>query len=243
MKRSMHGLAAWTMAAIWALACDEARPPTAPTSGSSTTPPLAGGGNVGSGMPTADAGADAGSSMIIACDEIAVSSELNRVTVSGSGAADAFVATRVYALWDTARCNMPTLLIGLTAGSCSLGNGQRLVLALPAAAIDDGTIDGPYLVESRDLPTPGTPAVTVDYVAPAVITGTEERTWGNCGPGAAGLVSFMQPPQALPGGLLQASFSLLLDDCTDDPPTTPQITVEGAFSVTLRQSREEACGN
>lgn len=153
----------------------------------------------------------------------------NDAVIEAGGESVPFAVSRSYATWDGARCSVPTLVIGLTAGSCIPSIGESLSFSIRRDAIGTTIFTGEHLIgeEPDDL------GLTVRF------TKLDEQ-WGTClGSGPSGSVNFTQV-DSLVGSRLTASFSLTLGDCRD-PFTSLPVEVTGTFDVPLEVAFASVC--
>lgn len=237
-RRQLVGLSTTCLCLVALNGCGKSQAPTAPNFDGPLAP-LTGGSTQGSSVAgDAGSGADGGVPAPGCIDLTAPIDANNSASVSGSGSADSFAVTRAYAFWDTSRCGRPTVLIGLSDGSCEIGSGQRLVIAIKGAALDNNLLSN--VVDSSRIED----NVIVDYVAPATASTPSERAWSSCGsgnsPGPVGALSFNSAPSTSAGALFEGDLSVSLDDCVNTPGL-PQIAVVASFRVVLAQSLQDAC--
>ncbi len=182
------------------------------------------------GAPDAPAGGDAGP--LRGCGELSPSDPDNQLTVFQPGEVPAFVLDVAYIRWNELDCGHPTLLIGLTDGSCEPGHGQQLLLAVSEEAIGGTVTEGDFVLTSD--PTP----LRLTFSRPDPTMPADREVFGTCGE-VLGTLSF-ESVGADAGSLWQASFTgVELGSC--ETPEDPSVLVEGRFALTLPHAFAEVC--
>jgi len=149
------------------------------------------------------------------------------------GEAFPFAITRSFATWDPARClTSPTVIVGLTEGSCTPSIGDQLIFSLRESAILNTIQLGTntLFVEPDDV------GLTVRFRSTGAGGGADE--WGTCA-GASGTVDFTDLGSVV-GSRLTATYDMILTDCRPPFDSAP-IAVSGAFDLTLDVSLETIC--
>jgi len=158
--------------------------------------------------------------------------EPNWINVFVDGSPQPFPVASAFATWDTEACERPTLILGLSDGSCIPGFGQQLLILLARDDIGTSIYPGENILEAE----PFDDAMRVRYFVPG---GAAERdAWGSC-TGAAGTVTFSDIDDT-EGAAVRGTFSMALTDCVD-PRDAPPATVSGAFDLTVPVAFETAC--
>ncbi|MBW2463820.1 MAG: hypothetical protein JRH11_19375 [Deltaproteobacteria bacterium] len=140
-----------------------------------------------------------------------------------------FGVNRSYATWDGARCDAPTLVVGLTTGTCVPSVGERLVFSIRRDAIGTNI----FLGANTIIAEPDDGGLTVRFIL-------VDEQWGTClGSAAAGTVDFTSL-DSLPGSRLTATYSLTLGDCRVPLASAP-VEVTGSFDVPLEVAFETVC--
>ncbi|RLB52989.1 MAG: hypothetical protein DRJ42_13200 [Deltaproteobacteria bacterium] len=140
-----------------------------------------------------------------------------------------FGVHRSYATWDGARCDVPTLVVGLTTGSCVPSVGERLVFSIRRDAIGTNLFLGPNTIVAE----PDDSGLTVRFTI-------VDEQWGTClGSAAAGTVDFSSL-DSLPGSRLTATYTLTLGDCREPFASAP-VEVTGSFDVPFEVAFDTIC--
>ena len=221
--------------------CDEkVRAPAVPDVDGSTgmvvPPPLMrrDGGSHDAGTAPDGSAADGSVGMPDWCVAVAGPSDPNSATVLSAGEPVAFPVMAAFTTWDSARCLDPTLLVGLTTGTCVPANGEQLLFAIDRAAIEGMVVRvGTNIVDPE---TGFDDPITVRFYAPR--TGGAVDEWGTCA-GSSGTITF-EDVGAVVGERILGSYSLTLTDCRE-PIDQPPIDVSGTFDVTIAIPFEDVC--
>ena len=177
---------------------------------------------------------DAGTTLPSGCIEVPEGDSQNRLALSQSGESIEFETSRAYVVWEPS-CAPARLVLGLTEGACSFGEGRRLVFGIDRDQIGTNIFLGLNVVPTR----PFDDGIRVRYVVPAGLGADEDFSWGNC-EGATGTLTLLSAG-TIAGERIAGEFDLTLTDCGPTAVELP-VDVRGAFDVTIADDFDTICG-